>query len=141
MSSPAPRKGPPFSPDRKYKPGDSIPPVDAGDLRIAWGVMMEHPGEAVSTAVWAGECSPGADVLAVAYRAALILGILTERFPRRTGQDPLGPWRQGQDLDDAVLRAAAKFPFALPVFSKFPGFDVEAFIQVVRDEKQDETSG
>ena len=125
------------------KPGEAIPVVNARDLKVAWDVMQEFPGKAVGTAVWAGECTPGADIRAVACRAGFLLGMPTEMVPKMTGQDPLAPWHRGKEIDDAVLRAAAKFPFTWPgtgVSTNLPPFDLDAFLQLIRNEKEDETN-
>jgi hypothetical protein len=49
-------------------------------------------------------CSPGADAMAVWYRASMlrILQILPE--------SPLRPWTYDGELEDAVFQVAAKFP-------------------------------
>jgi hypothetical protein len=124
------------------KPGDAVPAVDSRDLKTAWE-MVQETGErvAISMRVFEAACSPGADVFAVWYRAIRVIGILSI-LPEQYSE-LLAPWRQGEQLDDAVFKAAAKIP--LEWESMEPGvrsrsFDLEAFLERVRDEKQEETA-
>jgi hypothetical protein len=84
---------------------------------------------------FARERSPGANILALLFRAST-LGTLAEQLPM-TGDNPLAPWRRGKEFDDAVFKAIAKIPLKWlqpGVRMTTPASEFEAFIQQVRDE-------
>jgi hypothetical protein len=58
----------------------------------------------LSSRLYESACSPGANVVAVWYRAS-ILGVL-QTLP----ENPLKPWSHEGELDDAVFQIAATFP-------------------------------
>jgi hypothetical protein len=61
------------------KPGESVPAVDAADLKVMWDYSQEvlamHPGAtsaSVGAAVWKNVCRPGVDLAAVGYRCTIL---------------------------------------------------------------------
>ena len=61
------------------KPGESVPVVDAADLKVMWDyaqkVLAEHPGSthaAIGAAVWKNVCRPGVDIEAAGYRCTIL---------------------------------------------------------------------
>lgn len=112
--------------------GGPIPTVNPGDLRGVWELMREthaeflgnrepelggqQPAIGICVSLLAQACSPGANVLAVWARSAL-LGILVH-------QGLLTSWQRGTQLDDAVFDVAATFP--IPGLDRF---DPDAFLQ------------
>jgi hypothetical protein len=62
------------------KPGESVPVVDAADLKVMWDYSQEvlamHPGAtgaAVGAAAWKDMCRPGTDIRAVGYRFTILM--------------------------------------------------------------------
>jgi len=91
--------------------GNDVAAVSPDDLRNVWIMMRdlevrtpEGQTGSLSSGLYEGACSPGANVLAVWYRAS-ILGVL-----QRPPDNPLTPWSHGGELDDAVFQIAATFP-------------------------------
>jgi hypothetical protein len=107
--------------------GEPIPAVSSGDLRGVWDLTHEAGADLVGSrkadvgigydvAVLAQACGPGADVIAVWARSAL-LDVLVR-------QGLLTPWLRGTQLDDAVFDVAASCP--IPGFDRF---DPDAFLE------------
>jgi hypothetical protein len=62
------------------KPGESVPVVDAADLKVMWDYSQEvlamHPGAtgaAVGAAAWKDMCRPGTDIRAAGYRFTILM--------------------------------------------------------------------
>jgi len=97
--------------------GNDVATVSPDDLRNVWTMMRDleartQAGQtgSLSSRLYEGACSPGANVLAVWYRAS-ILGVL-QILPG----NPLTPWSHGGELDDAVFQIAATIPMKkLPI--------------------------
>jgi hypothetical protein len=124
--------------------GGPVPAVDPIDLKAVWGIHEEirrqHPGGQVGVGISVMEhaCSPGADISAVTYRSGMLGLLLT------VPGDLLAPWRQGEQLNDAVFRVAARIPMEWMETGAprqgFP-FDVDAFLREVRDETSSANDG
>jgi hypothetical protein len=119
-------------PDVWGESGDAVAEVDPDDLRSVWKMTREvqayNQGQSValSAAMYQSMCSPGADVMAVWYRAS-ILGML-QMLP----EGPLKPWTNNGVLDAAVFQVAAKFPMKrmrVGVVHQGPPFDVQVFLK------------
>jgi hypothetical protein len=97
--------------------GNEVAAVNPDDLRNVWTMMrdlqardLERQSGSISSRLYEGACSPGANVVAVWYRAS-ILGVL-QMLPG----NPLTPWSHEGELDDAIFQIAATFPMKkLPV--------------------------
>src|SRR5258708_9787366 len=97
--------------------GNDVAAVNPDDLRNVWTMMRDLEAHtlagqsgSISSGLYESACSPGANVLAVWYRAS-ILGVL-QTLPG----NPLTPGSHEGDLDDAVFQMAATFPMKkLPV--------------------------
>ena len=97
--------------------GNEVAAVNPDDLRNVWTMMrdlqardLERQSGSISSRLYEGACSPGANVVAVWYRAS-ILGVL-QMLPG----NPLTPWSHEGELEDAVFQIAATFPMKkLPV--------------------------
>jgi hypothetical protein len=122
-------------PDLWKSEGDEVAAVDPADLRAVWNLMRNvqarnaTPGQCTSISVGGYErvCSPGADVTAVWFRAAM-LGML-----QMTG-DLLTPWTHDGDFDGAVFSVAASLPMKkMPVGVPQQGlpFDVQEFVKQI----------
>jgi hypothetical protein len=134
-----------------WKTGEAVPAVDSQDLKIVWEMVQER-GERVATSmgVFGAACSPGANVLAVWYRAVRVIWVL--KMLNEASQSPVGEpgrqfqfpasWRNilpGGKPNDAVFKAAAKIPLVWE--SMEPGernlrFDLDDLIQQIQDETQ-----
>jgi hypothetical protein len=89
--------------------GGFVPEVDPVDLEVVFQLCggseptRESKQAATGASVFERACSPGADVLAVWYRAAMLQLLC----------GPIGlllPWLHDGVLDKAVIRVAAIFP-------------------------------
>jgi hypothetical protein len=97
--------------------GNDVATVNPDDLRNVWTMMrdlqardLEGQSGSISSGLYEAACSPGANVVAVWYRAS-ILGVL-QMLP----ENPLTMWSHEGELDDAVFQIAATFPMKkLPV--------------------------
>jgi len=105
-----------------------IPAVDPSDLRKVWDFMSGIPdtgsgATGVDVDVFKSICSPGADVIAVWWRASLL------QLGERLGL--VSRWLSNGRLDDAVINVAADFPMdkieAGVLYNGLP-FDVQKFI-------------
>ena len=115
--------------------GTDVAAVNPNDLRNVWTMMRDLPARAqagqsgcISSGLYESACSPGANVLAVWYRAS-ILGVL-QTLPG----NPLTPWSHEGELDDAVFQIAARFPMKkLPVGLVKNGlpFDVQELVKQI----------
>src|SRR3954454_20557938 len=84
--------------------GKSVPPVDAGDLKRVWELTSKAPrvesatpaALGLSVRVIAGQCSPGADPIAVFFRAALLRPLIEDGL--------LDEWRDGECLPYVVFQ-------------------------------------
>jgi hypothetical protein len=115
--------------------GSDVTAVNPDDLRNVWKMMrdlhardLEGQSGSISGGLYEGACSPGANVVAVWYRAS-ILGVL-QMLPG----NPLTPWSREGELDDAVFQIAATFPMRkLPVGlakNELP-FDVQELVKQI----------
>jgi hypothetical protein len=91
--------------------GNDVATVSPNDLRNVWTMMrdlqardLEGQSGSISSGLYEAACSPGANVVAVWYRAS-ILGVL-QMLPEK----PLTTWSHEGELDDAVFQIAATFP-------------------------------
>ena len=115
--------------------GNDVAAVNPDDLRNVWTMMRDLEARAtagqsgsVSSGLYESACSPGANVMAVWYRAS-ILGVL-QMLPG----SPLTPWSHEGQLDDAVFQIAATFPMQkLPVGLVKNGlpFDVQELVKQI----------
>ena len=115
--------------------GNDVAAVNPNDLRNVWTMMRDlqaraqaGQSESISSGLYESACSPGANVLAVWYRA-FILEVL-QTLPG----NPLTPWSQGDELDDAVFQIAATFPMKkMPVGLVKNGlpFDVQELVKQI----------
>lgn len=112
---------------RSLTPRTPVAAVDPNDLKRVWHLFLDtdrvRPAGAaastigISAKLIAQQCSPGADVLAVSFRTALLQGLLREGM--------LDDWRDGNELRDTVFDAAATFPLQNGIES----FNPNAFIE------------
>ena len=88
--------------------GSSVPPVNSDDLRrlheMCEYVAKQHPDSvrAISVAVIASVCSPGANLPAVWFRYARLMALAK--------QGVLAEWQHSAALDDVVYQVAATIP-------------------------------
>jgi hypothetical protein len=117
-------------------PGEAVASVDVADLKSVWDmyqdVTSQHPGGGVGVdrSLIERVCSPRADIRAVVYRCQMLS--LLEMLPG----DLLATWKQSGQLQEAVLRVAARIPMSWMgegVSHSLP-FDVDAFFEEVRKE-------
>ena len=104
--------------------------VNAHDLKRVWAllrnVIADHGvGVGIAAGMISQQCEPGADVIAVFFRAALL------RYLFESGY--LDDWREGNDPTDTVFQVAAVFPMETGV----QGFDPAAFIERLRLDRPD----
>ena len=115
--------------------GNEVAAVNPDDLRNVWTMMRDFEActpvgqtGSFSSGHYEGACSPGANVLAVWYRAS-ILEVL-QMLP----ENPLTPWSHRGELDDAVFQIAATFPMKkLPIGLVKDGlpFDVQELVKQI----------
>ncbi len=115
--------------------GNDVAVVNPDDLRNVWTMMRDLEARtpagqtgSLNSGLYEGACSPGANVVAVWYRAS-ILGVL-QTLPG----NPLTPWSREDELDDAVFQIAATFPMKkLPVGLVKNGlpFDVQELVKQI----------
>ncbi len=90
--------------------GKPIPTVDASDMKRVWELTSKTPlpeGTAAGSVSWnirliAGQCSPGADPLAVFFRLALLRPLLASGL--------IDEFRNGDRPYDVVFQTLATFP-------------------------------
>jgi hypothetical protein len=75
------------------KPGESVPVVDAADIKVIWDysqkLKAEHPdGVAVGEGVWKQLLAPGVDIRAVGYRCSMLSMLEMMLRPAFTGGEP-----------------------------------------------------
>src|SRR6266567_4139730 len=108
--------------------GKPVPVVDASDMRRVWELTSEAPrpeGAAPGSVGWdvrviAGQCSQGADPVAVFFRVALLRPLLESGL--------LEEWRDGERPHYLVFQTLATFP--LP--EGFQQFRPDEFIDTLR---------
>ncbi len=114
--------------------GAPLPPADPDDLKRVWRFsqtktdeLRAHAGAdaekgciGIDGRLVLEQCSPGADVQAVFFRAQILQFLLGRGF--------LDEWREGGDLRDIVFQVAASFPITLGD----QGFDVQGLIDRLR---------
>jgi hypothetical protein len=110
---------------------DLVPAVDPADLRSVLSVLrtLDSKVAAIGMTMFEHVCSPGADIGAVWYRAAMLT------LP--TGTSLLSRWVHDGEFEDAVLRVAARFPMKklnVGVVHEGLPFDVEGFVKQVVEE-------
>jgi hypothetical protein len=124
-------------PDFWRSKGD-VAAVDPADLRAICAFMRDvkaSTNTAISSSIYENVCSPGADVMAVWYRASMLglLEMLPQVSPQMFPESPLTPWLHNGELDDAVFQVAATFPMkrmGVGVVHGLP-FDVEEFLKQI----------
>jgi hypothetical protein len=113
------------------KSGTPLPPVNVDDLTRGWDMVkraaMDQTAEVgvqgsvgIAARLIAEQCEPGANVLAVFFRAALLQHLFQAGL--------LDEWRKGDRPSDSVFQAGAAFPMEPGV----QGFDPAAFIHRLR---------
>ena len=115
--------------------GNAVAAVSPDDLRNVWKMMRDLQAHtpagqsgSFSSELYENACSPGANVVAVWYRAS-ILEVL-QMLP----ENPLMPWSHEGELDDAVFQIAATFPMKkLPIGLVMNGlpFDVQELVKQI----------
>jgi hypothetical protein len=108
--------------------GKPVPAVDASDMKRVWELTSEAPDSqtaALGAVSWdarliAGQCSQGADPLAVFFRVTLLRLLLENGL--------LDEWLDGDRPDHIVFETLAAFP--LP--EGFQGFRPDEFIESLR---------
>ena len=108
--------------------GKPVPPVDASDMKRVWELTSEAASSESATPAcvgWdvhliAGQCSQGADPLAVFFRVALLRPLLESGL--------LDEWRGGEHPHYVVFQALATFP--LP--EGIQCFRTDEFIETLR---------
>jgi hypothetical protein len=116
--------------------GEPVASVDVADLKSVWDMYLDitsqHPGGGVGvdSSLIERVCSPRADIRAVVYRCQMLS--LLEMLPG----DLLTTWKQSGQLQEAVLRVAARIPMNWmgEGLSHSLPFDVDAFFEEVRKE-------
>ncbi len=116
--------------------GEPVASVDVADLKSVWDmyqdIASQHPGGGVGvdSSLIERVCSPRADIRAVVYRCQMLS--LLEMLPG----DLLATWKQSGQLQEAVLRVAARIPMNWmgEGLSHSLPFDVDAFFEEVRKE-------
>ena len=116
----------------KFQEG-SVAAVDPDDMKKLWLLFRDVQsrsdsggGVAIDMRLYERACSPGADVQAVWFRAA-ILETLKQLRP-----ELLAPWIHDGEFDDAVFQVAATFPMKkmrTGVVREGLPFDVEGFVK------------
>jgi hypothetical protein len=131
LAEPRPAEPPP---DLWESQEGAVPAVSPDDLRSVWKLTRDaqarNPGECTSigNTVYQRVCSPGADAVAVWYRASM-LGML-QIIP----ESPLAQWTHDGELDDVVFQVAATFPIEkmrTGVVREGMPFDVEEFVKQI----------
>jgi len=115
--------------------GNNVTAVNPDDLRKVWTVMRDLESRtpagqtgSLGSGLYERACSPGANVVAVWYRASML-----EVLQMLPGS-PLTPWSHGDNLDDAVFQIAATFPMKkLPIGLVKDGlpFDVQKLVKQI----------
>ena len=113
------------------KPGESVPVVDAADLKTMWAygqkLKAEHGGMAVGMSVWKELLAPGVDIKAVGYRIGMLS--MLEMMLRAA-------WTLGEPSENA-FKVAAKMDLNWPqvgvVHNGFL-FNLEGFLAEVQFE-------
>lgn len=114
--------------------GDPLAVVDATDLKKVWQTSADfkalNPGQSgsIGSTVYQSVCSPGANVVAIWYRASMLC-LLEQMMP-----ELLASWTHDGQLDDAVFEVAATFPMQkmkTGVVREGPPFDVEEFVKQI----------
>jgi hypothetical protein len=121
-----------------FNPNAPLSAVDPADVQAVWRLILKaSPGSAnpIGEAQGAEECAPntsigigliaqncsaGADVYAVFFRASLLGQVFRQGL--------LSPWQQDGDLSPVVFQVIATIPAG-----SLQGFDTEAFLSRLRD--------
>ena len=113
---------------RPGNPGTPVPEVDAEDVKAACKLYGEH--DMIGIRIIQGACKPGADVMAVSYRA-VALRLLMD-LQKELENEPELPWKK-IELNDVVFRVAAQIPMQWQAPGRERGFffDIDHFIQLV----------
>jgi len=126
--------GPP--PDFWKSPEGGVAAVNPDDMKKLWQLFRDVQsrsggiggGVAIDMGLYERACSPGADVQAVWFRAA-ILETLKQLRP-----ELLAPWLEDGEFDDAVFQVAATFPMekmGTGVVREGLPVDVEEFVKQI----------
>ena len=108
--------------------GAPVPTVEPSDVKRVWEFTSEMPGrlgQAPGAVGWdidliAGQCSEGADPIAVFFRTALLRPLLDD--------GSLEGWREGERIHEVVFRMLATFPMP----DGIQGFRLEGFVEALR---------
>ncbi len=99
---------------------EPIPAVDPQDLRGVFELshklraqFVQNSETSIDVALLAKACAPGANVIAVSLRTALLDAMASQGL--------LAPWHRSAGLDQAVFNAAATFP--IPALDRFDAND------------------
>jgi hypothetical protein len=101
------------------QPGQPVPPVDPEDLKTVcefFGeIERQNPkgGVGVDMGVYQHLCKPGADIPAVAHRAAMLRLLTTPMVPKEFNafwKKQLAPWTHDGHPDPALYREFAQLP-------------------------------
>ncbi len=121
------------------KPGDPVPEVDPKDVKAVWELRKDVERRrpegstgtiAISNRVFERVCTPGANVVAVAFRT-MKLSLLCALHP-----DFLAELTNEAEPVDAVFSAIAQVSMEWPeigVTRYSPPFDVEQFERLLRE--------
>lgn len=92
-------------------PDGPIPPVTPADLKVAWILLTAARSDparsgqtAISASVIAGQCSPGADIMALFQRVAIIDALVRQGF--------LEPWMMNGEPTEFVFDQIATAPLS-----------------------------
>jgi hypothetical protein len=90
------------------KKGDSIAPVDVGDLKIVWQIRAAAPiGCSIDSIIYERACKPNTDVIAAAHRVA-ILSMAIQMRPEDFQQ-----FLVNNQPCDVLFQAFAQVPLAM----------------------------
>ena len=121
------------------EPGEPVPQVDPKDVKAAWELCRDvergrppesKGGIAICTSVYERVCTPGANVIAVAYRT-LKLNLLSTLNP-----EFLAPWTTEGKPQDVLFRAIALVSMEwleTGVTYYGPPFDLEQFDRLLHE--------
>jgi hypothetical protein len=131
LAEPRPAEAPP---DLWESQEGGVPTVNPADLKKVWQVSADfkarNPGQSgsIGSTVYQSVCSPGANVVAVWYRASMLC-VLEQMMP-----ELLASWTHDGQLDDGVFEVMSTFPvqrMKTGVAREGPPFDVEEFVKQI----------
>jgi hypothetical protein len=116
-----------------YLTADSVPTVDADDLKTAWSlpamIAAEHglPDIALGAGVYAAHLKPGAEVNAITFRIAWLRMTKLMADARKIEF----PYFHGDTPDDVVFKAFAKVPMTGFNNGNVPPFDPDELMRII----------